>query len=331
MTVPIWQDSTPVMEGGGGERPSANLARESRLRIVLAFAAIYLIWGSTYLGIRFAIETVPPLLMAGTRFAVAGTMLYSWTRLRGAPRPTRLHWSAAAVVGGLMLLGGNGGVSWAEQRVFSGLAALLIATVPLWMALLDWKRRGGVRPSGRGAVGLVFGFVGVALLVGPGELAGSSHMDPLGAMVLLLAAFSWAAGSLYSRQAQLPDSPLLAISMEMLTGGVLLLAAGLVTGEGARLEVSQVSPRSVLALGYLILFGSLVAFSAYIWLLKVSTPARAATYAYVNPVVAVILGWALGGEPLTLRTLLAAAVIVSAVVIITYQARKEGTRLQGST
>ncbi|MEJ2555584.1 MAG: drug/metabolite exporter YedA [Anaerolineae bacterium] len=320
-----------MIASGGGDPASANSARGLRLRIVVAFAAIYLIWGSTYLGIRFAIETVPPLLMAGTRFVVAGTMLYSWTRLRGAPRPTRLHWGAASVVGGLMLLGGNGGVSWAEQRVFSGLAALLIATVPLWIALLDWRRRGGLRPSGRGAVGLVFGFAGVALLVGPGELAGSSHMDPLGAMVLLLAALSWAAGSLYSRQAQLPGSALLAISMEMLTGGVLLLAAGLVTGEGARLELSQVSPRSVLALGYLIVFGSLVAFSAYIWLLRVSTPDRAATYAYVNPVVAVILGWALGGEPLTLRTLLAAVVIVSAVVIITYQARKEDTRLQAST
>jgi drug/metabolite transporter (DMT)-like permease len=331
MTVHIWQDNTPVMDGSTGDRPSANSARRSRLHIVLAFAAIYLIWGSTYLGIRFAIETVPPLLMAGTRFVVAGTILYSWTRLRGAPRPARLHWSAAAIVGGLMLLGGNGGVSWAEQRVFSGLAALLIATVPLWMALLDWRRRGGVRPSGRGAVGLIFGFVGVALLVGPGELAGSSHMDPLGAVVLLLAAFSWAAGSLYSRQAQLPGSPLLAISMEMLTGGVLLLAAGLVTGEGAKLELSQVSPRSVLALGYLIVFGSLIAFSAYIWLLRVSTPARAATYAYVNPVVAVFLGWALGGEPLTLRTLLAAAVIVAAVVIISYQARKEDTKLQKLT
>jgi drug/metabolite transporter (DMT)-like permease len=331
MSTHIWQGNNPVRDSGAGDRPTANSARRSRLRVVLAFAAIYLIWGSTYLAIRFAIETLPPLLMAGTRFVVAGTLLYSWTRLRGAPRPARLHWSAAAIVGGLMLLGGNGGVSWAEQRVFSSLAALLIATVPLWMALLDWRRRGGVRPSGGGAVGLIFGFVGVALLVSPGELAGSSHMDPVGAIVLLLAALSWAAGSLYSRQAQLPGSPLLAISMEMLAGGVLLLAAGLVTGEGARLELSQVSPRSVLALGYLIVFGSLMAFSAYIWLLRVSTPARASTYAYVNPVVAVFLGWALGGEPLTLRTLLAAAVIVAAVVIITYQAHREDTKLRSLT
>jgi drug/metabolite transporter (DMT)-like permease len=300
MSTHIWQGNNPVRDSGAGDRPTANSARRSRLRVVLAFAAIYLIWGSTYLAIRFAIETLPPLLMAGTRFVVAGTLLYSWTRLRGAPRPARL-------------------------------AALLIATVPLWMALLDWRRRGGVRPSGGGAVGLIFGFVGVALLVSPGELAGSSHMDPVGAIVLLLAALSWAAGSLYSRQAQLPRSPLLAISMEMLAGGVLLLAAGLVTGEGARLELSQVSPRSVLALGYLIIFGSLMAFSAYIWLLRVSTPARASTYAYVNPVVAVFLGWALGGEPLTLRTLLAAAVIVAAVVIITYQAHREDTKLRSLT
>ena len=287
-----------------------------RFKLVLAFAAVYLIWGSTYLAIRLAIETMPPFLMAGVRFVVAGVVLYTWARWRGAPRPVRVHWLAAATVGGLMLLGGNGGVVWAEQRVPSGLTAVLIATVPLWIALLEWVR-GGARPNGRVAFGLMIGLTGIALLVGPGELAGGKGVDLLGAAVLLMGSLSWAIGSLYSRHARLPSSPLLATAMEMLAGGLLLLLAGLATGQAADLNVSRISLQSVLALCYLIVFGSLVAFTAYIWLLRVTLPAHAATYAYVNPVVAVLLGWALGGEPLTARTLLAAAVIVGAVVIIT--------------
>lgn len=295
-----------------------------RWRVLAAFAAIYLIWGSTYLGIRFAIETLPPLLMAATRFIIAGTALYGWLRLRGAPRPTRANWGAAAVVGGLLLLGGNGIVTWAEQRVPSGLAALLIATVPLWMVLLNWLRPGGTRPSGQVIFGLVCGLVGMALLIGPADLAGNGALDPVGALALVLAALSWSVGSLYSRRAPLAKSPLLATGMEMLMGGLLLLAAGSLTGEWARLDLGSVSLLSVLALGYLIVFGSLIAFSAYVWLLRVTTPARAATYAYVNPVVAVFLGWALAGEPLNARILLAAAIIIAAVVIITSErARQE--------
>lgn len=294
-----------------------------RLKLVLAFAAVYLIWGSTYLAIRLAIETLPPFLMAGVRFLVAGILLYAWARWRGAPRPARTHWLAAAAVGGLMLLGGNGGVVWAEQRVPSGLTAVLIATVPLWIALLEWVR-GGVRPGGRVAGGLMMGLAGIALLVGPGELAGAKGIDLVGAAVLLVASLSWAIGSLYSRRARLPSSPLLATAMEMLAGGLLLLLAALVTGQVSAVNPSQISLQSVLALGYLIVFGSLVAFTAYVWLLRVTLPAHAATYAYVNPVVAVLLGWALGGEPLTARTLLAAAVIVGAVVIITSSQPRAG-------
>jgi drug/metabolite transporter (DMT)-like permease len=287
-----------------------------RFKLILAFAAIYLIWGSTYLAIRLAIDTLPPFLMAGVRFIIAGIALYGLARRRGAPRPVRANWLAAAVVGGLLLLGGNGGVVWAEQRVPSGLTAVLIATVPLWIAILQWLR-GGPRPSARTAVGLTMGLVGIGLLVGPGELAGGKGVDLVGAAVLLLASLSWAIGSLYSRHGRLPSAPLLATAMEMLAGGLLLLLAGLVTGQAADLHWSRISVQSVLALSYLIVFGSLVAFTAYTWLLRVTLPAHAATYAYVNPVVAVVLGWALGGEPLTARTLLAAAVIVGAVVIIT--------------
>jgi len=294
-----------------------------RLKLVIAFAAIYLIWGSTYLAIRIAIETLPPFLMAGVRLTVAGILLYGWARWRGAPRPVRSNWLAAGVVGGLMPLGGNGGVVWAEQRVPSGLTAVLIATVPLWIAILEWVRS-GARPGGRVAGGLIMGMAGIALLVGPGELAGGKGIDLLGAAVLLLASLSWAMGSLYSRRARLPSSPLLATAMEMLAGGLLLLLAGLIAGQAADFDPARISLQSVVALCYLIVFGSLVAFTAYVWLLRVTLPSHAATYAYVNPVVAVFLGWAVGGEPLTARTLLAAAIIVGAVVIITASRPRAG-------
>lgn len=289
----------------------------SHWRVVAAFAAVYLIWGSTYLAIRWAIDTIPPFLMAGTRFVIAGAALYFWVRLRGTPRPTAHYWVPTAVIGGFLLLGGNGGVVWAEQLVPSGLTALLIATVPLWMVLLDWARPGGTRPRGGVAIGLIAGFIGIALLVSPAEIAGGEHIDPLGATVLVLASLSWAIGSLYSRKAKLPDSPFLATAMEMLAGGALLLLAGSVRGEWTSLEFSNVSARSILSFVYLIIFGSLVGFTAYIWLLRVSTPARVSTYAYVNPVVAVMLGAALAGEPLTLRTILSAAIILGGVLLIT--------------
>ena len=300
-------------------------ARPPRWRVVTAFAAVYLIWGSTYLAIRIAIETMPPFLMAGIRFLIAGAILYAWTRWRGTPPPARSHWLAATIVGGLLLLGGNGGVVWAEQHVPSGLTALLIGTVPLWMALLNWLRPGGVKPGNGVIAGLTLGFMGITLLVGPGKLAGGHDVDSLGAAVLIIASLSWATGSLYSRRAQLPASPLLATAMEMLAGGALLLIAGLPAGEWTRFEPNALSLRSWVALGYLIVFGALIGFTAYIWLLRVTTPAQASTYAYVNPVVAILLGWAFAGEPLTARTLLAAAIIVAAVVVITTQ-RAQGVK-----
>ncbi len=294
-----------------------------RWRVIVAFAAVYLIWGATYLFIRFAIETLPPFLMAGTRFLIAGGVLYGVAWLGGARRPTRAQWGAAAIVGGLMLLGGNGGVVWAEQSVPSGLAALLVAMSPLWMAVLDWVRPGGVRPSKGVALGLGLGFAGVILLVGPAELIGGGRIDPVGAAVLILASLSWAAGSIYSRHGQRPASPLLGSGMQMLAGGTLMLLVGSAIGEWVGFDYRAVSLRSVASLGFLIAFGSLIGFTAYIWLLRVTTVARASTYAYVNPAVAVFLGWALAGEALTPRTLLAAGVIVAAVVVITtYQVRQ---------
>jgi drug/metabolite transporter (DMT)-like permease len=284
-------------------------------RVLLAFAAIYVLWGSTYLAIRFAVETLPPFLMAGTRHLVAGLILYAWTRRRGGGRPTARDWKLATGIGALMLLGGNGMVSWAEQRVPSGLAALIVASVPLWMTVLEAFQR---REAPRRTViaGLLLGIVSLGVLVAPGRLGGNGHVDALGAAALLLAALSWASGSLYSRVAKLSVSTFTAVAMEMIAGGVVLWGSGLLLGEAGRLDLSAISLRSGLALGYLILFGSLAGFSAYMWLLTVTTPARVSTYAYVNPVVAVSLGWALAGEAVTLRTGLATLGIVGAVALI---------------
>jgi drug/metabolite transporter (DMT)-like permease len=293
-----------------------------RWRVAAALGTVYLIWGSTYLAIRFAIETTPPLLMAGVRFFIAGAVLYSWMRLRGAPRPTRAQWGSAAIVGLLLLVLGNGGVVVAEQVLPSSITALLVATVPLWMALLDWARPDGVRPSAAAIVGLLFGFAGVALLIGPAEFAGGGRVNLVGTIIVLVAAVCWASGSLYSRSGRLPSSPLMGTAIEMLAGGAILLVVGSARGELARVHLSAISARSAISIAYLIVFGSLVAFSAYIWLLRATTPSVVSTYAYVNPMVAVLLGWAFAGEQLTLRTLLAAAIIVAGVVVITsFQAR----------
>jgi len=284
-------------------------------KVITAFAAVYLIWGSTYLAIRFAIETIPPHLMAGARFLVAGAILYAWARWRGASAPTVRNWRASAVVGGFLLLGGNGAVVWAETRVPSGLTALLVAMVPIWMLVLEMlPNLGGKKPRAAVVAGLVLGLAGLVLLVAPGKLAG--RVDPVGAGVLVLGCLSWAFGSLRSRVADLPKSGFLAASMEMLCGGALLFVFGLATGQGAQLSLAAVSTRSLIALAYLVFFGSLIGFTAYIWLLGATTSARVSTYAYVNPVVAVLLGWGFANEPMTLRTILAAAVIVSAVVVI---------------
>lgn len=295
-------------------------AATPRVRLVVAFAAIYLIWGSTYLAMRFADESLPPFLMAGTRFLIAGGLLYVWLRLRGAARPAGIHWRSALVVGALLLVSGNGLVAWSERVVPSSLAALLISTVPIWMALLDWLRPHGRRPSRATLLGLALGFAGIVLLIGPDALSSHSGSVASGGWVLLvvpLAALSWAAGSLYSRGAQMPATPLLGTGMEMLVGGVLLYALAVITGEPAQLHPQAITLRSLLAVAYLIVFGSLVGYSAYIWLLRVTTPTRVSTYAYVNPVVAVFLGWAFDNEPLTARTLLAAAIIIGSVVVIT--------------
>lgn len=294
-------------------------AHEPALRVALAFAIVYVVWGSTYLAIRFAVETLPPFLMAGARFLVAGSVLFLWARLRGAARPAGGEWKVAAVAGLLLLFGGNGAVVWAEQRVDSGITALLVATLPVWMVLLDWWRPGGERPTGRVLLGLALGIAGLALLVGPASLApgGGEGVHLGGAAALVGGSISWAAGSIWLRHAPRARHAQLSNGMQMLAGGAALALAGLLAGEGARFDLAQAATRSWLSLAYLVVFGSIIAFSAYTYLLRVSTPSKVSTYAYVNPVVAVLLGWAFAHEPITARTLAAAAVILGGVAIIT--------------
>jgi drug/metabolite transporter (DMT)-like permease len=285
------------------------------LRITLCFLAVYLIWGSTYVAIRFAIDTLPPFLMAGMRYLAAGAVLLAWG-LRDGARPTLHHWREALLLGAFFFLGGNGAVVWAEQRVPSGIASLLIATMPLWVVLLDWLRPGGTRPHSLVAAGVVLGFGGLLLLMSRSE-ADSTRIDVAGAVVLVGGAFSWAIGSLYALHADLPRSLPLASGMEMLAGGVLLTLAGSAGGEFGAVRLDAIAARSVLAFAYLVVFGSIVAFSAFRYLVDVASPSRVSTYAYVNPVVAVVLGWLLAGESISARTLAGAAVIVGAVAMVT--------------
>jgi drug/metabolite transporter (DMT)-like permease len=284
--------------------------------LVFAFAAIYIVWGSTYLAIRVGIESFPPLILAGFRHLSAGLLLYPVFRLKTGIRPTAANWRTAVVTGFLLLFVGNGGVSWAEQTVPSGVTALLVATVSLWLVVVDWLRPGGMRPAPRVVLGLLMGFAGLVLLVGPGHLGGSERVDPRGAGVLVFASLAWACGSLYSKHGGMPSSPTLGVAMQSFAGGAILLIAGFLTGEFHALHFAAVSLRSWLALCYLIAFGSGIGFSAYIYILHKSSAARVGTYAFVNPVVALFLGWLIAGETITLGTVLAAVVILTAVILV---------------
>ena len=294
----------------------------SRTAFVVAFASIYLVWGSTYLGIRIAVATLPPFLMAGLRFVAAGALLAGWLAATRGFRTTAAQWRDHAVTGTFLLLGGNGLVVWAEQTIPSGITALIVGTQPLMMVLTEWAWPGGHRPTRVTLAGLLVGFAGVAWLAAPWEGAGAGGLNRAGVAALGAASALWAIGSIHGRRVRTPGDPLTASAMQMLAGGGALLLTAVLHGDLAAFHPAAVSPRSWLAFAYLIAVGSLVGFSTFVWLMKHSTPARVSTYAYINPIVAVFLGWLILGEPVTPRTIAAAAVIVASVAIITTQGRR---------
>jgi drug/metabolite transporter (DMT)-like permease len=312
MSTSALQQNPPDASYPGG----AHSTRTSSV-VLAAFAVVYVIWGSTFLAIRIGIESFPPLLLAGARHFTTGLVFYPLVRRKTGFRPTAAQWRVSFITGFLLLFIGNGGVCIAERTVPSGVAALLVATVSLWMVLIDWWRPGGVRPVARVIVGLVLGFGGLTLLVGPKNLGGSGRVDPLGVGILVFASFAWAMGSVYSKHAGgLSGPPMLGVAMQSISGGAALWVAGFLSGEVASFHLAAVTLRSWLAVAYLVMFGSMIGYTAYIYILKKSTATRVATYALVNPVVALFLGWLFVGETITLRTVIAAAVILTAVLLV---------------
>ena len=300
-------DALRQQAGARAARPAA--------RIWLALGTVYILWGSTYLGIKYAIDTIPPILMGSVRFIIAGGVLYLLAIRTGDTRGDRLgsrQWIAALVIGGLMLVGGNGGVILAEQYAPTGVVALLVATAPLWMAVIDRVVFGRRLPA-LVIVGLVIGFGGVAFLIGS---PGAGHINLIGAALALAAPLCWATGSVFTRHVKLPSRPLVAAAMEMLWAGLLFGIASILTGELGRVHWQHVSTTSIVALLYLIVFGSLIGFSAYVWLLRSAPLSLVSTYAYVNPVVAVILGAIFVGEAITARLVIAGGIIIAAVALI---------------
>ncbi len=287
--------------------------------LIAAFAAVYILWGSTYLAIKYAIETLPMFLMAGTRFLTAGAILFIAAKFtKDYEKPTWAQWKTSFVVGTLLLLGGNGAVVLAEHYISSSLAALLVATEPFWIVLLSWLWLKGARPNWKVALGLLLGFGGVYLLVGGHGGANDSNSNQLyGTILVVIGTICWATGSLYGLRAPVSKSSILASGMQMLAGGSVLFLVGTLSGEWTNFNVADVSLNSWLGLAYLTVFGSIIAFTAYSWLLKNAEPSIVATYAYVNPVIAVFLGWLIAGESFTTQMLVGAAVIVGSVVLIT--------------
>ena len=286
-------------------------------KLIVAFASVYIVWGSTYLAIRFAIESIPTFLMAGTRFLISGILVYAYLRVRGRDKPTYKEWQIESGIGLLLLAIANGSVVMAEHTVPSGLTSLIVATVSIWMVLLNWLWNKTERPNVGIALGIVIGFIGLIVLVGPQNISDGTNVDPFGALLLLFAAFTWAAGSVYSKTAHHPKSPMMSAAMQMISGGIFLLMFSALNGEFSDLNLSLVSDKSALSLGYLIVFGSIVGFGSYVYILRHASPAHVGTYAYVNPVIAVLLGWALADEIVDEQILIAATLIIFSVILIT--------------
>ncbi len=288
-----------------------------KTKIWLALLALYVVWGSTYLGIKVAIETIPPFFQAGIRFFISGLILLIWQRAAGSEMPTRRQWISTAIIGILLLLGGNGLLSWAEQFIPSGIAAIIIGSIPMFLVIAEAIRPNGIKPTLRAMIGLLIGFAGIFILVGPSEISGSdTQLNPFGVVALLTACILWSIGSIYSKTADLPKSSLMTTGSEMLMGSLGLFVVSFLTGELHGWDIAEVSSRSLVGLAYLITIGSLVGFGSYIWLLQNAPISLVATYAYVNPIVAVLIGSWLGDEPLEPHTWLATAIIIGSVIFI---------------
>lgn len=292
-------------------------AHVSRAKLIAAFAAIYIIWGSTYLAIKFAIESIPPFMVGGVRFLIAGAVLYAWGRIKSGVKPTREHWREGLVLGVFLLGVGNGCVVWAQQRTPSGITALVVAIVPLMVVLIEWLRPGGKNPGVAAMAGVIIGLMGMALLIGPSAFLGASDVQPIAAAVLLMGSLSWSAATVFGRRAAVPPVPPLASAIQLFGGGISLMITSAVAGEFGDVEPAGISLRAALAVVYLIIFGSIVAFSAYSWLLRVASPTKISTYAYVNPIVAMLLGWSVAREEMSARVLIAAVIVLAGVALIT--------------
>ena len=294
------------------------MAAPRKIELLSAFAALYIIWGSTYLGILFAIQSIPPFLMAGARFVLAGLIMFAIARGQGPLRSTWVEWRTSIIVGAFLLLGGNGGVTISEKFIETGPASLIVATVPIYITLLGWVFGMTPRPTLLVWLGLAGGFAGVGILLGPALRfsGGGNHHPLIGMLILLVGSLLWSAGSLYSRKAEHSASPFLAAAQQMFCGGVLLVLVGICAGEPTRFHPGSVTALSLGAFAYLVLIGAIVGYTAYFWLLRNCDPAKVATYAYVNPVVAVLLGALFAHEAVTLQTLLAAMLIIGSVALI---------------
>ncbi len=295
----------------------AAIAKRNRTRIFLAFAAVYVLWGSTYLFIKYAIETIPPFTLGAARFVVSGGLLYALARWRGAPGPTAFELRLAGITGVLMLGLGNGGVMLAEKTVPSGIVALIVSSVPIWVVLLDWLRPTGTRPRKTMFAGLALGLVGMVILIGPKAIVGEGHIDETGAVILLVGSISWSIGTLMTRSAHRPGSPLVFAALQMLAASAAMLVMSLISGDGRQFSWSGLTPLSMFSFWYLVIAGSIIGYTAYVYLLGVVSAAKASTYAYVNPIIAVVLGWLFASEPLGVRMIVAAGVTLGGVAIIT--------------
>ncbi len=297
-----------------------------RWRVMLSFFVLYIVWGSTYISMQMAVETIPPFVMGAGRFLIAGVILIAWARLRGVAWPTRENWWGASISGGLMFLVATGGVAWAVQYVPSSIAAVMSAMVPLWMVLLNWLFVSHIRPNLLVFIGLALGFGGIVVLVSRGQTVAAADALYLPAMIVLtITPLAWSIGSLYSLRSSLPKSPRMTTGMQLFSGGLMMIVLALATGDFDGFTLSQVSLISLLNFWYLIIVSSVITFMAYVWLIRVVNPARVATYAFVNPVIAFFLGVVLANEPITPRTVIATLVILAGVLIITLYSHRAAT------